>query len=146
MLRLGDYTRDLRPTEWGSGVSLQGSNPELRISAMGQKRTSEDVQSMSVLPPKADIGTHSRDVCLVPKADIASVNHLVGALLQEQRHVQPKSFRSFKIDRHHESLERMSALPPIADIGTQAWNVRFVPTDSCTAAKVRLFDYFVGEA
>ena len=71
---------------------------------------------MSVLPPKADIGTHSRDVCLVPKADIASVNHLVGALLQEQRHVQPKSFRSFKIDRHHESLEGMSALPPKADI------------------------------
>src|SRR5262249_5485818 len=25
---------------------------------------------MSALPPKADIGTHSRDVCFVPKADI----------------------------------------------------------------------------
>ena len=30
----------------------------------------------------------------------------------------------------------MSALPPKADIGTQSWNVRFVPkADSCTAAK-----------
>src|SRR5215472_1957233 len=29
----------------------------------------------------------------------------------------------------------MSALPPKADIGTQSWNVRFVPkADSCTAA------------
>jgi hypothetical protein len=27
---------------------------------------------MSALPPKADIGTHSRDVCFVPKADIGS--------------------------------------------------------------------------
>ena len=25
---------------------------------------------MSALPPKADIGTHSRDVCFVPEADI----------------------------------------------------------------------------
>ena len=31
----------------------------------------------------------------------------------------------------------MSALPPKADIGTQSWNVRFVPkADSCTATKV----------
>jgi hypothetical protein len=29
----------------------------------------------------------------------------------------------------------MSALPPKADIGTQSWNVRFVPkVDICTAA------------
>ena len=29
----------------------------------------------------------------------------------------------------------MSALPPKADIGTQSWNVRFVPkADSCAAA------------
>jgi hypothetical protein len=36
----------------------------------------------------------------------------------------------------------MSALPPKADIGTQSWNVRFVPkADSCTAAKKpALFD------
>ena len=31
----------------------------------------------------------------------------------------------------------MSALPPKADIGTQPWNVRFVPkADICIAAKV----------
>jgi hypothetical protein len=29
--------------------------------------------------------------------------------------------------RTSRQLERMSALPPIADIGTQSWNVRFVP-------------------
>ena len=40
------------------------------MSALGQKRTSEHVRFMSALPPKADIGTHSRDVRFVPKADI----------------------------------------------------------------------------
>src|SRR5262249_46457977 len=34
-------------------------------------------------------------------------------------------------------VRSMSALPPIADIGTQPLNVRFVPkADSCTAAKL----------
>jgi hypothetical protein len=36
-------------------VRLQSSNREARMSALGQKRTSEHVQSMSALPPKADI-------------------------------------------------------------------------------------------
>src|SRR6516165_2152990 len=40
------------------------------MSALGQKRTWEHLQSMSALPPKADIGTQSRDVRFVPKADI----------------------------------------------------------------------------
>jgi hypothetical protein len=31
---------------------------------------------MSALPPKADIGTHSRDVCFVPKADIGRLKML----------------------------------------------------------------------
>jgi hypothetical protein len=39
------------------GVGLHGSNPEPLMSALGQKRTSELVQAMSALPPKADIGT-----------------------------------------------------------------------------------------
>src|SRR6516225_549593 len=56
----------------GSGASLHGSNPERSMSALGQKRTSRHFQSMSALPPKADIGTQSRDVRFVPKADICS--------------------------------------------------------------------------
>jgi uncharacterized protein (DUF2384 family) len=35
-----DYSRVLRLAEWGSGVSLHGSNPELPMSALGQQRTS----------------------------------------------------------------------------------------------------------
>jgi len=38
------------------------------MSALGQKRTSEHVQSMSALPPEADIGTHPRNVCFVPNS------------------------------------------------------------------------------
>jgi hypothetical protein len=59
---MADYIRDLLPTKWGSGVSLHGSNPEPLMSALGQKQTSELVQPMSALPPKADIGTQLRDV------------------------------------------------------------------------------------
>ena len=38
--------------------------------ALGQKRTSRQLERMSALPPMADIGTHSRNVRLVPKADM----------------------------------------------------------------------------
>ena len=54
-----DYSRDLRSVEWGSGVSLHGSNPEPLMSALGHKRTLYIVLRMSALPPKADIGTQS---------------------------------------------------------------------------------------
>ena len=39
----------------------------------------------------------------------------------------------------------MSALPPKADIGTQSWNVRFVPkADILRCEKKSLFDHRVG--
>ena len=37
------------------------------MSALGQKRTLKDVQSMSALPPKADIDQQGRDVRLCQK-------------------------------------------------------------------------------
>jgi hypothetical protein len=37
---------------------------------MGQKQTSENVQMMSALPPKADIAERDQDVRFVPKPDI----------------------------------------------------------------------------
>ena len=40
------------------------------MSALGQKQTSEDIQAMSALPPKADIDRACWDVRFVPKADI----------------------------------------------------------------------------
>src|SRR5262252_11024740 len=45
--------------------------------------------------------------------------------------------------RHFQS---MSALPPKADIGTQSWNVRFVPIADITPRSERslLFDHLVG--
>jgi hypothetical protein len=53
---MDDYSRDLRLTKWGSEVSVHGSNPQLRMSALGQKRTFRSARLMSALPPKADIG------------------------------------------------------------------------------------------
>jgi len=43
------------------------------MSALGQKQTSRHLQPMSALPPKADIGTQSRNVRFVPKADIGDL-------------------------------------------------------------------------
>jgi hypothetical protein len=48
--------------KWVSGVSLQGSNPELLMSALGQKRTFGQLEAMSALPPKADINQSRRHV------------------------------------------------------------------------------------
>jgi hypothetical protein len=54
----------------GFGIKLHSSNREAPMSALGQKRTFEFVRAMSALPPKADIGTQSRNVRYVPRADI----------------------------------------------------------------------------
>src|SRR5215813_11704267 len=51
------------------------------MSALGQKRTSEHVHATSALPPKADIGTQSRDVRFVPTADITRYLNSVPYLL-----------------------------------------------------------------
>jgi hypothetical protein len=40
------------------------------MSALGQKQTLDRRPLMSAIPPKADIGTQSRHVRFVPKADI----------------------------------------------------------------------------
>jgi len=64
-----DYSRDLRPAKWGSAVILRSSNPEPLMSALGQKRTLDNVAPMSALPPKADIAERDHNVCFVPIAD-----------------------------------------------------------------------------
>jgi hypothetical protein len=51
-----DYIRDLRLAKWGSVASVHGSNPELAMSALGQKRIFRLVRVMSAILPKADIG------------------------------------------------------------------------------------------
>src|SRR5262249_14454353 len=47
--------------------------PAAPMSALGQKRTLGRLGSMSALPPKADIGTQSRNVRFVPEADILAI-------------------------------------------------------------------------
>jgi hypothetical protein len=48
--------------EIGGTVSLHGSNFEMPMSALGQKRTSRQLERMSALPPKADMDQHGRDI------------------------------------------------------------------------------------
>ena len=50
------------------------------MSALGHKRTSQDVSAMSALPPKADMVQRNRDVRFVPKADSCTAAILVTSL------------------------------------------------------------------
>src|SRR5215472_8744371 len=50
-------------------ITIESVTANGSMSALGQKQTFRKVQSMSALPPKADIGTQPRDVRFVPKAD-----------------------------------------------------------------------------
>ena len=52
------------------GCIMHHSKFRWLMSALGQKRTSRQVWSMSALPPKADIETQPLNVRFVPKADI----------------------------------------------------------------------------
>ena len=49
------------------------ADSRLPLSVLGHERTLHEVRMMSALPPKADIGIQPRNVCFVPKADIASL-------------------------------------------------------------------------
>ena len=53
------------------------------MSALGQKQTFRQVQTMSALPPEADIGTEPRDVRFVPKADIEAAGWICLIVSQE---------------------------------------------------------------
>jgi hypothetical protein len=44
----------------GHKMVLRRSNMRKRMSALGQRRTSQQVRAMSALPPKADIAEQSR--------------------------------------------------------------------------------------
>jgi hypothetical protein len=66
---LASSAEDPNPTT-PLGAVVHHSKFRCLTSALGQKQTSGHVQSMSALPPKADIGTHSWNVRFVPKADI----------------------------------------------------------------------------
>jgi hypothetical protein len=54
----GDYSRDLQPAEWGSVISLHGSNPESLMSALGQNATCARVEATSAFTSMSDIDQH----------------------------------------------------------------------------------------
>ena len=78
--------------EWGPTVILRGKNPQDRMSALGQKRTLECVRAMSALPPKADIGTQSRDVRFVQKGDMGTHSMIESARAMRVGGIKMPSF------------------------------------------------------
>ena len=84
------------------------------MSALGQKRTFREVEAMSALPPKADIGTGplgrgSRTTSRLPVLRRTTAagsgglfDHLVGSGEQRRRNVDAKRLRSLEIDHQLE--------------------------------------------
>src|SRR5215510_15739348 len=70
----------------------------------GQKQTSSDLESMSALPPKADMCSATAHVCYGPEADIrvASFDYLVGAGEQRWWDSEPKRLRRLDVDDERE--------------------------------------------
>jgi hypothetical protein len=58
--------QEFATSEMGFRVSLYGANPELLMSALGQKQTLDCRPLRSALPPKADIVQDGLDVSFVP--------------------------------------------------------------------------------
>src|SRR5438477_5758534 len=54
-----DYSRDLRPAEWDSGIRLHSSNPEPLMSALGHSRPSHFVPVLNNIRYASD-SDHSR--------------------------------------------------------------------------------------
>src|SRR5262249_52573172 len=63
------------------------------MSALGHKRTFSPRNTMSALPPKADIGTQSRDVRFVPIGDIAAASAAVLAGVKKTRPTRKQARR-----------------------------------------------------
>ena len=83
----------------GPGVVLRRNIDQSSMSALGQKRTSGLVKSMSALPPKADIDRAHWDVRFVPVAAIRWLfDHLVSAPRQRQRHSDAQHLCRLQID------------------------------------------------
>ena len=87
---------------WNSFGRFGGCEATNVMSALSHKRASDHVQSMSALPPKADIGTHSRNVRFGSKADIHQPSANCPLYLQKRTFI---------------ALAGMSALGPIAQRG-----------------------------
>ena len=75
------------------------------MSALGQKQTSEHLQPMSALPPKADIALHRSECPLCAKSGHLQCNketplfdHLVGGGDQRLRDGQTKRLCGLEID------------------------------------------------
>jgi len=83
------------------------------MSALGQKQTLKRFHPMSALPPIADIGTHSRNVRFVPKADICSAakillfDDLVGAGKQGFGHRQAERVCCLQVDGEFVLVRRL---------------------------------------
>src|SRR6516165_1490440 len=86
----------------------QSSGPNVRF---GSKRTSRHLQPMSALPPKADVGTQSRNSLCANSGHSALrqgtslFDHLVSALLELERNVDADCLCGLEVD-HQFELDR----------------------------------------
>ena len=87
------------------------------MSALGQKRTCAAQKVMSALPPKADMCSATRNVRLVPKADMTLLDYIVSTLLELSRHNKAYCLCCLEVDHqlqcsrlHHGKVGRLGPL------------------------------------
>src|SRR5215831_14219321 len=85
---------------------------------------------------------------VLPRCDWSTLAHLAGPSRNILRHLQQgfttREMGPDVILRGNNPQDRMSALPPKADIETRSRDVRFVPkADSCSATKNGLVDHLI---
>jgi hypothetical protein len=73
----------------GSNRLLRRNNPQDRMSALGQKRTSAHLRIMSALPPKADVDHDGRDVRFVPEAEVGNLKGVMAVVVMAVANFSP---------------------------------------------------------
>ena len=88
--------------KWVSGVSVHGSNPQLRMSALGQKLPRLTQSGVSALPPKAAAGHRRPALQLTAK----SARRVCG-----QAPLRRRSFDRHESDGHRKPKKGRLSLP-----------------------------------
>src|SRR5262249_12766350 len=95
-----------RRTAWdvrfGSKADICAATSHVRFTPNNDRESGLSQKVMSALPPKADSCTAQAHVCYGPKADIPSLDHLVGTRNQYRRQFEAERLRRLEVNNELE--------------------------------------------
>jgi hypothetical protein len=100
-----NYSRDLRPAEWGSGISLHGSNPGPPMSALGGPDISHGAPNVRYLPESVHWESAAGCPLCATSGHFALrrlFDHLVGEQLHRIRDGKAERFSRLQVDDEFE--------------------------------------------